>query len=281
MNLSSLSSLPLTARLERAAAWSVDRHRAMPADGASFADVVRALGFEPDSDTLLPSPTLLATQRLRAGATLFGESQRGDALFVVRCGSFKCQRVSEDGYEQVLAFAGPGDLLGFEALHRGTHTMGAVALEDAGVFALPWAGLRDARRQSVALDQALQVALSRQLARAAEMAQMMAAVAAEVRLARFVLWVSARAAERGLSATRLRLSMGRRDIASLLGVAHETVSRAFTTLADWGLLRVNNRDIEILDTDALRAATRCTRGLADEAPAQRRPLRPLRATLAA
>lgn len=266
----SFVSIPLLARLETAAAWSVDRHRAMPAAGASMADVVRALGFEPDADAAAPALAGPGTQRLRAGAALCREGERAEALYVVRCGSFKCQRVSEDGYEQVLAFAGPGDVLGFEALHQGTHTMGAVALEDAAVFVLPWSQLREARRQSAALDQALQVALSRQLARSAEMAQMMAAVAAEVRLARFVLWVSARAAERGLSATRLRLSMGRRDIASLLGVAHETVSRAFTTLADWGLLRVNNRDIEIIDLDALRAATRVTRGLCEEAPGSRR-----------
>lgn len=275
------SPSPLLARLETVAAWNVDRHRAMPAAGATLADVVRALGFEPDGAVAATSCPTPGTQRLRAGATLVREGQAADALYVVRCGSLKCQRVSEDGYEQVLAFAGPGDVLGFEALHRGTHTTGAVALEDAAVFVLPWSSLREARRQSAALDHALQVALSRQLARTAEMAQMMAAVAAEVRLARFVLWASARAAERGLSATRLRLSMGRRDIASLLGVAHETVSRAFTTLADWGLLRVNNRDIEILDVDALRAATRVTRGLPEEPAAQRRAPRVARPALAA
>lgn len=268
----SLSPPSLLARLETAPAWSVDRHRAMPAAGATLADVVRALGFEPEADAGALAFPGLVTQRLRAGATLSREGQPAQALHVVRCGSFKCQRVSEDGYEQVLAFAGPGDVLGFEALHRGAHTTGAVALEDASVFVLPWAPLREARRQSAALDHALQVALSRQLARSAEMALMMAAVAAEVRLARFVLWAAERAAERGLSSTRLRLSMGRRDIASLLGVAHETVSRAFTTLADWGLLRVNNRDIEILDPDALRAATRVTRGLPEE-PVPRRASR--------
>lgn len=267
------SPTPLLARLEAAPAWSVDRHRAMPPAGATLGDVVRALGFEPEGEAAGPAFPGLGTQRLRAGATLSREGDPADALFVVRYGSFKCQRVSEDGYEQVLAFAGPGDVLGFEALHVGRHTTGAVALEDVGVFVLPWAMLREVRRQSAALDHALQVALSRQLARSAEMAQMMAAVAAEVRLARFVQWVSARAAERGLSATRLRLSMGRRDIASLLGVAHETVSRAFTTLADWGLLLVNNRDIEILDAEALRAATRVTRGLPEEPAGARRMAR--------
>ena len=57
--------------------------------------------------------------------------------------------------------------------------------------------------------------------------------------------------------------MTRRDIASHLGVAHETVSRSFTALADWGYIRVLNRDVEVLDPDGLRAFSLITRGLVD------------------
>lgn len=54
--------------------------------------------------------------------------------------------------------------------------------------------------------------------------------------------------------------MARRDIASLLGLAHETVSRSFTQLSQHGCLRVDNREIEILDLQALRLRARTTRG---------------------
>jgi CRP/FNR family transcriptional regulator, anaerobic regulatory protein len=93
---------------------------------------------------------------------------------------------------------------------------------------------------------------------------MMAAVAAETRLARFLMWMSGCMAERGQSPRRLYLRMSRRDIASLLGVAHETVSRSFTALAEWGYLRVVNREVEILDAAGLRNCTRNTRGLLDD-----------------
>ena len=93
---------------------------------------------------------------------------------------------------------------------------------------------------------------------------MMAAVAAETRLARFLVWMSTCMAERGQSPRRLYLRMSRRDIASLLGVAHETVSRSFTALAEWGYLRVDNREVEILDAAGLRGCTRSTRGLPEE-----------------
>lgn len=62
----------------------------------------------------------------------------------------------------------------------------------------------------------------------------MSAVAAEVRLASFLVQVSQHMAQRGQSPRRLLLRMNRRDIASYLGVAHATASRSFGALAEAG-----------------------------------------------
>ncbi len=171
----------------------------------------------------------------------------------------KCIKTQEDGYEQVVNFAQPGELLGFEALHSGRHPTSVVALEDATAYALPMPEFRALRERCATFDGALQFALSRQLARAAGNAEMMCAVASDVRLARFLLWMSARMTEAGHSPRRLLLRMCRRDIASLLGMAHETVSRSFTLLAEDGLVRVENREVEISDLDRLRQRARFTR----------------------
>jgi CRP/FNR family transcriptional regulator len=64
----------------------------------------------------------------------------------------------------------------------------------------------------------------------------------------------------GRSGRRLLLRMTRRDIASCLGVAHETVSRALTALAQTGCIVVSHRDVEIVDAQALREMQRVTRG---------------------
>jgi CRP/FNR family transcriptional regulator len=61
----------------------------------------------------------------------------------------------------------------------------------------------------------------------------------------------------------LLLRMSRRDIASLPGVSHETVSRSFTALADWGCLRVEFREIEILVTHLIQGPTRRRRSRPD------------------
>jgi CRP/FNR family transcriptional regulator len=139
-----------------------------------------------------------------------------------------------------------------------------VALEDSRVVALPRAALRALRLRHEALDLALQCLVARQVAHTADIAEVMAAVAADARLARFLVQLSSRMAERGQSPRRLLLRMNRRDIASYLGLAHETISRSLRVLCESGCLRVADRDVEILDPQALRRVARSTRGAAED-----------------
>lgn len=226
----------------------------------SLADLVRLMGMVPREGTDAVNATRIALRRLHEGATLIFEGGRGRALYVLRCGSTKTVKTQEDGYEQVLGFQHTGDVLGFEALNDGVHDAGVVALEDSAVYVIAMDDLPHLRRLCPVFTDALELALARQLHNAGATAGLMAAVASEARLARFVLWWSERMAGIGRSPRRLHLRMGRRDIASYLGVAHATVSRSFTALADAGCLQVDNRDIEILDFDALHALARNTRG---------------------
>ncbi len=208
--------------------------------------------------------------RVRSGTPFYSEGAAARSLYVVRHGAFKCLKTAEDGYEHMLGFAESGDVLGFEGLACNRQPLGVMALEDSSVLVLPLDELDAWRRQSPALDHALQRALSSQLTCAQEIAGMMAAVASEVRLARFLVWMSQRMAARGQSPRHFVLRMSRRDLASLLAVAHETVSRGFGLLAEWGYVKVDKRDVEILDIQGLHTCTRSTRRDMSD-PHHRRP----------
>lgn len=235
-----------------------------PAPGADAGmALLRALSAA-HHDSLGAALPMPAAQRVAAGATLLHEGSPATQVCVVQAGTFKCIKTAEDGYEHVLAFAMRGDLLGYDGLAGGHYASTAVALEDSRVFVVPLTLLESLRRADAQLDQALQRVLSRQIGHAVELAELMAAVAAEARVARFLLHLSARMAERGLSPRRMLLRMNRREIAAHLGLAHETVSRSFRLLVDQGCLAVDNREVEIVDFDALRAHARSTRGLNDD-----------------
>jgi CRP/FNR family transcriptional regulator len=258
-----------------ATAQDLQRNAITPVvQGAQLAELLNLLQAPHERPDPVGAQDPLRLWRVRSGATLFHEGAASPWLHFIHTGSFKTLRTAEDGYQQVLSMLLPGDMMGFEALCCEHQPATAVALEDSTVFALTISELATLEQRHPAFDLAVQRALTRQLVHCAEMAEVMAAVAAEARLARFVLWLSARMAARGESPRRLRLRLGRRDVASLLGLAHETVSRAFTTLASSGCLRVDNRELEITRRPELQARARHTRGLldADPAPTHGRPV---------
>lgn len=198
-------------------------------------------------------------RHLHAGECLVHEGAPVDALFFVRAGTFKIFRTDEDGYEQVLAFAIRGEVLGFDALCMASYPVAISALEASTVHVVPCSDIPSLSQALPAFGQMLQHCGSRTLAHSRELVDIMAAVASEVRLARFLIQHSRRMADCGLSPSRFLLRMGRREIASLLGVAHETVSRSFTTLAALGLIQVCDREVGIRDMDGLAAFARSTR----------------------
>ena len=83
-------------------------------------------------------------------------------------------------------------------------------------------------------------------------AQLATEHSAEERLAGFLLGLSRRYARRGLVPTLLTLPMPRRDIASHLRLATETISRLFARFQEEGILAVRRREVEILDFNALK-----------------------------
>ena len=94
--------------------------------------------------------------------------------------------------------------------------------------------------------------MSREIAEDQQLITLLSKSSADERVAAMILSVSTRNARRKLSATQFRLSMSRVDIGNYLGLTVETVSRVFSRMQKLGVLSVDNKEIEILDIDALR-----------------------------
>lgn len=199
-------------------------------------------------------------RRLSPRADLFREGAPADAIYVVRMGTFKCYRNDPDGGEQVFGFARRGDVLGYGAVNLGRYTSAACALETSSVGVLPLAELFTWLQGAPALDRALHQALSMQQAHFEELTGVRAAVPADARLARFLLHWSRRMAMNGHSMRQMKLCVNRRDIGRLLGVAHETVSRAFAALSARGCIAVKGRTVDIVDAGGLLLVARAHSG---------------------
>jgi CRP/FNR family transcriptional regulator len=194
---------------------------------------------------------VLSMRRVGAGEVLVHEGAAFHHLYFVRAGAFKCFQTDLDGHEQVQTFAWTGDTIGFDGICDDGYGSTATAIEDSLVVVAPFDWIIAAARAEPALQLVLHQCASLEVRRRSAALQAVAAVGAEARVARFLLQLAARQASAGLSGQHLRLSMSRRDIASHLGLRHESVSRSLAVLARGGWIRVARRAIEIVDRAGL------------------------------
>ena len=98
--------------------------------------------------------------------------------------------------------------------------------------------------------------MSQEISGAEQLGMLLSNNTAEERIISMFLTLSSRQARRKLSATRFRLPMARGEIANFLGLALETVSRVLSRMQKQQQIRLDGRDIELLDLDALQRQLR-------------------------
>jgi CRP/FNR family transcriptional regulator, anaerobic regulatory protein len=191
----------------------------------------------------------------RKAEHVFREGEDADCFYVVRSGSIKSYLVTEDGEEQVLGFYLPGDVFGLDTTQSHQRMSSAITLETTSICRFPHALLADKAQGASLLGVAAE-----QMQRDHNLVLMLARKDADGRIASFLDDLASRYWSRGYSASAFLLTMSRQDIGCYLGLAVETVSRTLTRFQDCGVLKVNRREVEILDHETLRdiAGTRVT-----------------------
>jgi CRP/FNR family transcriptional regulator, anaerobic regulatory protein len=188
-----------------------------------------------------------------AGQGIYHAGQPFQALYLVHAGSYKTCELADDGREQVTGFRMRGDLVGVESIGLKTYACDVIALEDSEAWELPYPAMLRACLHMPELQSTLTSALAAEIRCDRSWMLMLGTLAAERRVAAFLLDVAARYARLGYSAKHFILGMSRIDMASFLALKHETVSRALSRLHDLNYIDVQRREVHVLDIDGLRA----------------------------
>ncbi|HEV8332764.1 MAG TPA: helix-turn-helix domain-containing protein [Steroidobacteraceae bacterium] len=189
----------------------------------------------------------------REGEHIFREGDAFNAIAAVRGGTVKTYVTDTEGREQVQGFFLPGEVIGLSAISHPRYPCNAVALDSVVLCRFSFPNIAALAARMPGLQQQLFRLLSLDIGKASLLA---GNFTADERMAAFLVSLSRRFAARGFSATRFRLSMTRTDMANYLRLASETVSRVLTRFQDDGLLRVERRDIELLQPTQLAQLAR-------------------------
>jgi len=197
--------------------------------------------------------------RLPKGTALFHLGDKTEAVYGIRSGSIKTQLEDASGQVQITGFLLPGEILGMDGLLDNTHASHAIALEDSEVCVIRLDEMDNLSLQLPVLQQQFRRLMSKEINRSHQLVMSLGALRSEQRLAAFLLNLSNRLAALGYSPYEFVLRMSREEIGNYLGLTLETVSRLFSRFAREGLLKIQQREVHIIDMQALRvlAGTDC------------------------
>ena len=162
-------------------------------------------------------------------------------LHVVKFGVVKSISQAANGTLQVAGFHLKGDWIGFDCIASGSSVCDAVAMDTSEVWSFSYSSLLQAAPEIPQLMHGLHVAMSCQMARDRDWRFALGTLAADARVADFVRNWASLLAERQLRTDEITLRMTRAEIGNYLGMTLETVSRAFTRLAQLDLIRFEQR----------------------------------------
>jgi CRP/FNR family transcriptional regulator, anaerobic regulatory protein len=191
-------------------------------------------------------------RKIARGDHLYQAGEIFRSLFAVRTGFFKTTVASEDGREQVTGFLMAGEILGLDGIVSDHHACDAIALEDSEVCVMPFDKLEELSSHVSSLQRHVHKIMSREIVRDQGVMLLLGSMRAEERLAAFLLNLTQRLQARGFSSNDLVLRMTREEIGSYLGLKLETVSRGFSRFVSEGILEVQQRQVRVLDQQALK-----------------------------
>lgn len=192
--------------------------------------------------------THASERRIEAKEHVFCEGDPRTHVYRVENGVIAIYKTLFDGRRRIIDFAYPGDFIGLGVL--GEHIMSAQATCPARVRCLSASALESLAETDASLALKLYKSVCQDLLAARSLLVTVGQRSAVERMAAFLLALHRRGSDAN---DVIKLAMRRSDIADLLGLTIETVSRTLTKLREMGVIEVEQggTTVTLLDVQRL------------------------------
>lgn len=206
--------------------------------------------FAAASPDELDALAAIAAERSYArGTAVFCEGDATNGFYVVVSGRVKVYKLSPEGKEQTLHLLGPGEAVGEAAVFAGSRFPAhAEAVEAAQLLFLPRDAFIDVLHKHPALSLGMLATLSRRLKQFTQLIEALALKEAPARFASYLMLLR----RQDVHADSVELGMAKRQLAAILGLSPESLSRVLARLVKEGVIAAtSSRTIRILEPDRL------------------------------
>ena len=206
--------------------------------------------------------------RVKAGCHVYLSNDKCEMIYLIYSGFLKNTWADIQGNEKVIDFPMKNEMVGLDGIASKKFVNSLKALTDSELIAIP---LEFCKRKDIDSDMFrthIISIMSQQLVNQQKSAFIISSLPVDAKVAKFLLNLSFKFKSLGYSEKSFLLRMSREEIGSYLGVSLETVSRTISGLCKIGVLKKDNRSIEIMNFDALKKIKRLPAGITHKSSAR-------------
>lgn len=183
-----------------------------------------------------------ARKYFRRGETMFRQGDPSDGVYLIKEGSFKLVRVTEEGKEVILQLVSRGEVLGEAALFReGIHPATAVAMEDSRVCVVTRRSFEEIIRQSPGLAMEVIISLGSRLYETWEQVTELNAGNTKERVYNLLIRLASQHGEPCAEGTIIKIHLTQQDIADSVGASRVMVVHVLKELMEKNYIVRNDK----------------------------------------
>lgn len=190
----------------------------------------------------------------KRGDRLFNEGETDGKMYVIASGRVKVVKEFPNGKNAIMGIFGPGgavaEIVGIDRL---PYPASAIAMEDTEAGAIPGEVFANFLKSNPDAMLRMIVGLGNKLREFADNLGSLAVQSVEKRLARFLVRMGAQIGKKTKEGIEVNLPMTRQDLAEVIGTSFEVVERSLKKMRENGVLKVEGKNITILDLENLKA----------------------------
>lgn len=202
------------------------------------------LHSEVSSEQVCQIRGLLSKHSYDAHEIIFRESDPGAYLFLVREGHIKLTASNPDGREQIIGLGLAGHVIGFDTMDDEAYTHTAETLTPADVCTIRRKDMLQILEQNPGVSMRLVEILNDELRQAKTLIRVLGQKSPAGKIATFILSLFP---QRGAIPRELVLPLSREEVAEMVGLTEETVSRVMADLRRKGVIEAPRGFIRIID----------------------------------
>ncbi|MEX0996410.1 MAG: response regulator [Flavobacteriaceae bacterium] len=188
-------------------------------------------------------------QTFNKGESIFKQGNHSNYIYLINKGIVKCHRIDESGKELTTALYKEDDLFGYASLLQNIpYQESATAIEHCELMAIPKEELKDVLNKNHKVNYDLINLLSDSISEIKEQLLQMAYGSVRKKTAATILQF----AEKMNKKNNESIKISRSDLASVAGIATESLIRTLSSFNKEGLIEIEGRNIKIIDLQSLK-----------------------------